>query len=62
MRIAGAPKVAVLPWSLIWQDLGGQHRPRCSVALAHLSNLGKPNFYNCVLHCMEFDSGGNGVR
>ena len=61
-RIAGDPIVAVLPWSLIWQDLGGLPWPRCSVAPGNLSNIGKPNFYGRVPHCIEFDSGGNGVR
>ena len=61
-RIAGAPIVAALPWSLIWQGLGGRPRPRCSVAPGNLSDIGKPNSYGRVPHCMEFDSGSNGVR
>ena len=61
-RIAGAPIVAALPWSLIWQGLGGRPRPRCSVAPGNLSKIGKPNSYDRVPHCMELDSGGNGVR
>ena len=61
-RIAGAPIVAALPWSLIWQGLGGRPWPRCSVAPGNLSDIGKPNSYGRVPHCMEFDSGGNGVR
>ena len=60
--IAGASIVAALPWSLIWQGLGGQPWPRCSVAPGNLSDIGKPNSYGWVPHCMEFDSGGNGVR
>ena len=39
-----------------------QSLPRCSVAPGNLSNIGKPNSYGRVPHCMEFDSGGNGVR
>ena len=61
-RIAGASIVAALPWSLIWQGLGGWPWPRCSVAPGNLSNIGKSNSFTCVPHCMEFDSGGNGVR
>ena len=61
-RIAGAPIVAALPWSLIWQGLGGRPRPRCSVVPGNLSKIGKPNSYDRVPHCMELDSGGNGVR
>ena len=61
-RIAGAPVVATLPWSRIWQGLGGRPRPRCSVVPGNLSDIGKPNSYGRVPHCMEFDSGGNGVR
>ena len=54
--------LAALPWSLIWQGLGGWPWPRCSVAQGNLSKIGKPNSYDCVPHCMELDSGGNGVR
>ena len=49
-------------WSLIWQGPGGWSWARCSVAPGNLSNIDKPNYYGCVPHCMEFDSGGNGVR
>ena len=52
-RIAVASIVLELPWSLIWQGL---------VAPGNVSDIGKPNSYGHVPHCMEFDSGGNGVR
>ena len=40
----------------------GRPQPRCNVAQGNLSNIGKPNSYGHVPYCMEFDSGGNGVR
>ena len=61
-RIADAPISAVPPWSLIWQGLGGRPWPRCSVAPGNLSDIDKPDSYGRVPHCMEFDSGSNGVR
>ena len=43
-RIAGAPKVAALLWSLIWQGLGGRPQPRCSVAPGNLSKNRQTEF------------------
>ena len=41
MRIAGAPKVAVLPWNLIWQGLGGRPQSRLDCPKNALSSQTK---------------------